>query len=74
VLELVRRTAEAGARLGRPVGVCGEAASDPQLALVLAGLGVTSLSMAPVALPGVRSALAAHTFTECQRRAADALT
>ena len=41
-------TAAAGKALGKPVGVCGEAASDPLLALVLVGLGVTSLSMAPV--------------------------
>ncbi|MEJ3744341.1 phosphoenolpyruvate--protein phosphotransferase [Actinomycetes bacterium KLBMP 9797] len=74
VLELVRRTAEAGARLGKPVGVCGEAASDPRLAVVLVGLGVTSLSMAPVALPAVRAALAAHTLADCRRLAAEALS
>ncbi|MBL0781514.1 phosphoenolpyruvate--protein phosphotransferase, partial [Streptomyces albidoflavus] len=51
LLELVRQTAEAGAAHGRPVGVCGEAASDPLLALVLTGLGVTSLSAAPAACP-----------------------
>jgi phosphotransferase system enzyme I (PtsI) len=34
--------------------VCGEAAADPRLAVVLVGLGVKSLSMAPPALAGVR--------------------
>src|ERR687898_652600 len=34
LLDLVRMTAEAGKALGKPVGVCGEAASDPLLALV----------------------------------------
>ncbi|MFK4226313.1 putative PEP-binding protein [Streptomyces sp. NPDC019890] len=71
---------EEGADLGRPVGVCGEAASDPPLALVLVGLGVSSLSMAPACLPEVRTALRAHSLAHCQalavlaRRAPDAAT
>jgi phosphotransferase system enzyme I (PtsI) len=72
VLELIRITAQAGRRLGKPVGVCGEAASDPLLALVLVGLGVTSLSMAPVALPEVRATLAEHSLEQC-RTLADAV-
>lgn len=74
LLELVATTARAGRDLGKPVGVCGEAASDPLLALVLAGLGVSSLSMAPGALPAVRVALAAHTMDECVRLAGLALS
>ncbi len=73
LLELVRITAEAGRAAGKPVGVCGEAASDPLLALVLVGLGVTSLSMAPVSVPAVRAALALHTLAECRGMAALAL-
>jgi phosphotransferase system enzyme I (PtsI) len=71
VLELVAATARAGAAAARPVGVCGESASDPLMALVLAGLGVTSLSMSPSAVPAVRYALRAHTLEQC-RSAADA--
>ncbi|WP_345025905.1 putative PEP-binding protein, partial [Streptomyces sedi] len=74
LLDLVHRTAEAGGRLGRPVGVCGEAAADPALALVLTGLGVTSLSAAPAALPGLRAALAAHTLADCRELAEAART
>jgi phosphotransferase system enzyme I (PtsI) len=73
LLELVRLTAEAGSALGKPVGVCGEAASDPLLALVFIGLGVTSLSMAPVSVPAVRAAVAAHTRAECRGLAGLAL-
>jgi phosphotransferase system enzyme I (PtsI) len=73
VLELVRVAAEAGRELGRQVGVCGESAADPLLALVLAGLGVTSLSMAPTALGEVRAALAGHTLAECRDLARRAL-
>lgn len=65
LLDLVAATARAGAERGRPVGVCGEAAADPALALVLVGLGVTSLSAAPSCLPELRAALAARTRQEC---------
>ena len=33
---------------------------------MLTGLGVTSLSMAPVSVPDVRASLASHTFDECR--------
>ena len=52
VLRLVQATV-AGARAhGRWVGVCGELAGDPPTAVLLAGLGVTELSMAPGARAG----------------------
>ncbi|WP_018135338.1 phosphoenolpyruvate--protein phosphotransferase [Acaricomes phytoseiuli] len=41
----------------KPVGVCGEAAADPALAVVLAGLGVTTLSMTARAIPAVAAVL-----------------
>ncbi|MER6611915.1 phosphoenolpyruvate--protein phosphotransferase [Streptomyces xantholiticus] len=73
LLELVRTAAEAGAGQGRPVGVCGEAAADPLLALVLVGLGVTSLSAAPGCLGDVRASLASHGLDDCRRLAGLAL-
>jgi phosphotransferase system enzyme I (PtsI) len=75
LLKLVAMTAEAGLALDRPVGVCGEAASDPLLAVVLTGLGVTSLSMASGSLPDVRATLAAYSLDQCRafaRAAVDA--
>jgi phosphoenolpyruvate-protein phosphotransferase (PTS system enzyme I) len=61
VLKLVREVGAAGESTGKPVGVCGEAAADPLLAVVLVGLGVTSLSMAPAALADVRAELLLYT-------------
>ncbi len=72
VLALVAHAARAGAAVGKPVGVCGEAAADPLLACVLAGLGVTSLSAAAAAIRGVGSMLARVTLQQC-RDAADAV-
>lgn len=65
VLDLVAATARAGAEAGRPVGVCGESASDPLMALVLVGLGVTSLSMSPSAVAAVRYAVRRHSRAQC---------
>ncbi|WP_285725661.1 putative PEP-binding protein [Psychromicrobium xiongbiense] len=67
--------AKASAELGsnRPVGVCGEAAANPALAVVLAGLGVNSLSMTARALPAVAAVLATVTLPRAQEIAALAL-
>lgn len=64
VLRLIRQIAQAGKHAGKPVAVCGEMASDPRLAPLLIGLGVTELSMTPTALPIVRAALAHHSGAE----------
>ncbi|WP_433444298.1 phosphoenolpyruvate--protein phosphotransferase [Nonomuraea sp. CA-141351] len=74
LLELIAMCAEAGQEAGKPVGVCGEAAGDPLLAPLLVGLGVTSLSMAPVCVPAIREALAGLTLAECRDRAMAALS
>ncbi|WP_422935040.1 putative PEP-binding protein [Sinomonas sp. P47F7] len=79
VLHLVKATcdgaAAAAAATGnpKPVGVCGEAAADPGLAVVLTGLGATTLSMTPRALPAVAQVLATVTLAQAQHLAALAL-
>ncbi|MCW4351952.1 phosphoenolpyruvate--protein phosphotransferase [Hoyosella sp. YIM 151337] len=70
LLDLVALTAAVAE--GKPVGVCGEAAADPLLALVFTGLGVSSLSMTPRAIAAVRTALHAVTHEQCQQFAAAA--
>jgi phosphotransferase system enzyme I (PtsI) len=73
VLQLVKSVGAAGASSGKPVGVCGEAAADPLLAVVLAGLGVTSLSMSPTALADVRVSLARYSLDDATAIAEAAL-
>jgi len=73
VLRLVKLLGDAGAANGKSVGVCGEAAADPQLAVVLVGLGATTLSMTPAALADVRAELAAVTLEQARARAVAAL-
>jgi phosphoenolpyruvate-protein phosphotransferase (PTS system enzyme I) len=72
-LDLVATVLRAGAVAGRAVTVCGEAASDPLLALVLVGLGAAGLSMTPRLVPVVRAALARATSAQCTEAAAAAL-
>ncbi|MFD1150141.1 putative PEP-binding protein [Saccharothrix hoggarensis] len=73
LLRMIKLVGDAGTALGKPVGVCGEAAADPLLACVLTGLGVTSLSMNHTALSGVGAKLASTSFDLCQLAAAAAL-
>ncbi len=74
VLKLVREVGAAGAQLSKPIGICGEAAADPLLAVVLVGLGATSLSMAPSALADVRTELSRFNLAQAQEFASFALS
>ncbi len=74
VLGMVAQASDGARENDRPLGVCGESAGDPALALVLAGLGVTSLSMAPGKVAAVRASLALHTVAECKALASVALS
>ena len=57
VLYGINRTLQAGRDAKIPVIVCGEMASTPAYAVLLAGLGATDLSMTPAMIPRVRSVL-----------------
>jgi phosphotransferase system enzyme I (PtsI) len=74
VLQLVQAACDGGRATGKPVGICGEAAGDPLLALVLTGAGATSLSMAPSRVPAVRAALRLHDLGTCRAMAAAAVS
>ncbi|QIG42440.1 phosphoenolpyruvate--protein phosphotransferase [Nocardioides anomalus] len=73
VLQLIATTAAAGQRADKPVGVCGEAAADPLLAVALVGMGITSLSMAPAAVRAVGAQLSAVSTETCRKAAEAAL-
>ena len=73
VLRLIGQAAEAAARAGIPIGVCGDLAGAPDAAPLLAGLGVAELSMAPAAIPVVKERLRAVTLDEARQAARRAL-
>ncbi|MGN7149749.1 phosphoenolpyruvate--protein phosphotransferase [Arthrobacter sp. SAFR-179] len=76
VLRLVGLTVEGSRAEGhnKPVGVCGEAAADPALAVVLTGLGVSTLSMTARSLAAVAAVLKTVTLSEAQDLAKLALS
>lgn len=66
VLKLVQMTVEGAATASIPVAVCGESASDPVLALLWVGLGVTELSMSASYIPLVKKVLREFTLEEAK--------
>jgi phosphoenolpyruvate-protein phosphotransferase len=73
VLRLIAMTVEGAKVHNRWVGVCGGIAGDPFGAALLAGLGVTELSMTPRDIPSVKARIRASTMGELQALAARAL-
>jgi phosphoenolpyruvate-protein phosphotransferase/dihydroxyacetone kinase phosphotransfer subunit len=73
VLRLVHETVRAATAHGRWVGVCGELAGDPAAAVLLAGLGVTELSMAPGLIAAVKQALRSVSLADAREAAHAAL-
>jgi phosphotransferase system enzyme I (PtsI) len=67
VLYGIHRTLEAGRAANIPVIVCGEMASTPTYAVLLAGLGATDLSMTPAMIPRVRAVLAQIDTSEARQ-------
>lgn len=72
LLRMIRIVGEAAAATGTPMGLCGEAAADPDFAAVLVGLGASSLSMVARAIPTVGARLAGVTLAQCRDAAAAA--
>lgn len=79
VLEMIRLTVEGAQRAEKTTGrektvsVCGEAAADPALAVVLVGMGVKALSMNTRSLPAVAAVLKSVTLEQAQQIASKAL-
>jgi len=67
ILRMLRFVVSAAKDAKIPVSVCGEMAGDPRNTLVLLGLGVDELSMAPSSIPLVRRVI--RSTTEAEARA-----
>lgn len=59
VFDLIERVIRAAKDAGKPVGICGESASDPESAKLFVNLGVDSLSASSALLPQLKAALLA---------------
>ena len=77
VLRSIQRIAAEGGRAGIPVGMCGEAASDPRLAPLFLAFGITELSMAPAQVLRMKEAVTRLDLgkaEECIKRVLSAAT
>jgi phosphoenolpyruvate-protein kinase (PTS system EI component) len=72
ILRMIARVTSAARAAGKRVGVCGEIAVRPDVALALVALGVDSLSVVPTAIPELKQALAGARL-EPMRRAMEGI-
>jgi phosphocarrier protein FPr len=73
VLRMIERTVQAATTAGKWVGVCGGMAGDPKGAVLLAGLGVTELSMSIPSIAAIKAQLRRLSLEKCQAYAWKAL-
>ena len=73
LVRMLKLIASESEKAGISSGVCGESASDPAFAVVLAGLGFNSVSASRSQVGAVRSALSAVTLEQAQEVAKVAL-
>jgi len=59
LLRAIAQIAAEAHRRHKPIGVCGEMASDPAAARLLIGLGIDHLSLSPARIPALKSAIRA---------------
>lgn len=74
VLRLVKNIIDNGHKKGIWVGMCGEMAGEPSLALLLLGLGLDEFSTSPIVLPEIKKVIRAVTLAEAEEVAKKALT
>ncbi|MFI4893968.1 MAG: phosphoenolpyruvate--protein phosphotransferase [Phycisphaerales bacterium JB058] len=74
VLKLVRDVVRAARRRDLPVSCCGEAAGDPDMAVLLMGLGVRTLSVTPGVAPGIKRLIRSISIDRCERLAKKAIS
>ena len=74
LLRMIARVVAVSHARGRTVTICGEIAGDERAALVLVGLGVDALSVAPSRVRPIARALSARTIDDCLAAADAALS
>lgn len=73
LLHSIKAVAAAAKGAGIPVSLCGEMAANPLNALLLAGLGITDLSMSSPSIPKVKQAILGATLTAAEQLATEIL-
>ena len=74
VLHLIRNVVHDAAKAGIGLSVCGEMASDPEFVMLLLGMGIRELSMAPPLIPEIKKIVCSVTIEECNLLARKVVT
>ncbi|MBL9001876.1 MAG: phosphoenolpyruvate--protein phosphotransferase [Phycisphaerae bacterium] len=74
VIRLIRDVARAARRHNSPVSCCGEAAAEPEYAMLLIGFGVRTLSVSASAIPTLKRFIRGISTEQCEKIAKQALT
>jgi phosphoenolpyruvate-protein phosphotransferase (PTS system enzyme I) len=74
VVRLIKEVARVGRRRDVPVSCCGEAAGDPDYAVLLIGMGLRTLSVNAASIPHLKRMVRSVTIQQCQRIARRALS
>lgn len=73
LVKMISMTVKAAKDNNKWVGVCGNAAANPNLATLLVGLGVDELSVSPTNVAAVKNIIRAVTYDKLQEKAKKAL-
>jgi len=74
VLRLIRTVIQDAHKAQRDVAVCGEMASEPEYIMLLLGMGVRTLSLAPPMIPEIKQVIRSVTIEDCNQVARKILT
>jgi phosphotransferase system enzyme I (PtsI) len=74
VLRLIQQTLQAADQAGVEASLCGQMSSDPTYTMLLLGLGLRRLSVAPSSIPEIKEVCRKVTVPQCQAVAVQALT
>ena len=72
-LRMIKNIIESAHNAGIWVGMCGEMAGEPSLALILLGLGLDEFSMPPLLIPEVKYIIRSVTLKQAKTIALEAL-
>lgn len=67
VLRLIQHIIESGHKKKICVGICGEMASIPEIACLLVGMGIDTLSMAPISIPEVKKIIRKISYSKMEK-------
>ncbi len=67
IVRLIRSVINDANKAKIGLAVCGEVASDPNFIMMLIGMGVKTLSMAPPMIPEIKQVIRSVTIEECNR-------